>query len=330
MILSQSNASADDQAQAGLIAGRRPRRAARAFTLIEMLVVLGIIGIIAAISIEPIRKLMKGAGMPVAQRQLRDVFSYARNVALSQRSTVYVVFVSPEITDSVAIDTNRFTYVPNDYVLFNRGVGAQGTGYALYVKRKVGEQPGRTNPEYLTDWEYLPQNVFIHSNEFYNVNHFQTEPLRYPTAFSVNQLLPNLPATPALTNYNEIDLPFVAFNPNGQLAAGKDAMIPLSEGSILRPLNSDGTYRHVLPNVLEQKRRVLSGQIIPGIVYYVRYNTGDINYNGSVVAAGESFIGETGVSTFTIAAGAPRVDLFEGIHINWLTGRAQILRPEIR
>lgn len=330
MIVSQSNTSTGEQARAGLIAGLRPRRAARAFTLIEMLVVLGIIGIIAAISIEPIRKLMKGAGMPVAQRQLRDVFSYARNVALSQRSTVYVVFISPEITDSTVIDTNRFTYVPNDYILFNRGVGAQGTGYALYVKRKVGEQPGRTNPEYLTDWEYLPQNVFVHSNEFYNAKHFQTEPLRFPTAFSVNQLTPNIPATPALTNYNEIDLPFVAFNPNGQLASGDDALIPLTQGSILRPLNLDGTYRHVLPNVLEQKRRVMTGQIIPGIVYYVRHNSGDILYNGRLVPAGESFLGETGVTTFICTNGAPRVDLFEGIHINGLTGRAKIVRPEIK
>ena len=325
MNVSQSSAFSDDPAREVSVECRRSRAVARGFTLIEMLVVLAIIGIIAGISIGPISKLMKNAGMPVAQRQLRDVFAYARNVALSQRSTVYVVFVSPEITDSIANPTNQ--WAGNDFILFNRGVGAQGTGYALYVKRKVGEQPGRNNPEYLTDWEYLPQNVFVHSNELYNVNHFKTELLRYPISGSTNQVTPVVGGKP---NYNVMTLPFVAFDPRGQLASGKDALIPLSEGSILRTLNLDGTYRHVLPNVVEQKRRILSGQIIPGVLYYVRYNSGDIDYNGNLIAAGESFVGETSVANFSIANGAPRVDIFEGIHINWLTGRAKIRRPELK
>ena len=68
----------------------RPRRA---FTLIEMLTVIAIIGIIAALSVPVINNFGKSNVTVSASRQMLDAVGYARQLAMSQRTTVYMVFV---------------------------------------------------------------------------------------------------------------------------------------------------------------------------------------------------------------------------------------------
>src|SRR4051794_37632643 len=72
----------------------------RAFTLIEMLVVLVIIAIIAGLALPHIRGHSESVAINAACRQLVDDLSFARQKAISQRSTIAVVFVSPELFDS--------------------------------------------------------------------------------------------------------------------------------------------------------------------------------------------------------------------------------------
>ena len=69
----------------------------RAFTLLEMLIVLVIIAIIAGLALPNIRGNAESVAINAACRQLVADFSYARQRAISQRSTVAVVFLSTDI-----------------------------------------------------------------------------------------------------------------------------------------------------------------------------------------------------------------------------------------
>src|ERR1035438_10912026 len=67
------------------------------FTLLELLAVIAIMGIIAAIALPSISAL-KPNSAAAATRQMRDAVTYARQLAMSQRTTLCSVFRSEEHT----------------------------------------------------------------------------------------------------------------------------------------------------------------------------------------------------------------------------------------
>jgi prepilin-type N-terminal cleavage/methylation domain-containing protein len=64
-----------------------------AFTLIELLVVIAILGIMAGLTVPVLKNFAKSDATLGASRQLLDGVARARQLAISQRTTVYMVFV---------------------------------------------------------------------------------------------------------------------------------------------------------------------------------------------------------------------------------------------
>lgn len=198
-----------------------------AFTLLELLVVIAIIAIVTGIALPAIRNLTQTKGISVANRQLLDDFALARSIALGSRSTVYVIFVPTNIW---MFNTNQFTNTVRP--LLNELVAGQYTTYALYAKRSVGEQPGQEHPRYLTEWKTLPEGIYIPEVAFDNTNTFSRGFFNFPTVES---------PIPIVSGTN-VPLHYIAFNSQGQLITGVDAVIPLTQGSIWNARNADNTY----------------------------------------------------------------------------------------
>jgi len=135
------------------------------------MVVMGIIGLLAATAVPAIRSLTQSNTMASGSRQLLDDLSYARQLALNGRRTVYMVFVPvrhpradefrPSFTGPDAAERNgQYAMLTNSLRL------SQYTGYALFTRRTVGDQPGRGSPSYLTPWKQLPDGLFFTTNRF--------------------------------------------------------------------------------------------------------------------------------------------------------------------
>ena len=118
--------------------------------------VIAIMGILAALALPTIRGMKPNAKV-VATRQLLDAVGRARQLALSQRTPVYMVFLS----------TNFFGGLGGaDLAKVQPLLDKQLIGYAYVTLRSVGDQPGAQTPHYLSAWKTLPEGAFISPFKF--------------------------------------------------------------------------------------------------------------------------------------------------------------------
>ncbi len=226
-------------------AGSQHRAASAGFTLIELSVVLVIIALLAAISMPAIKNIRQSNTMVAAGRQLVDDLSLARAKAISERTTVYMLFVPPDVLGQT------FNVNTKEGKLGDRLKGGIYTTYALYADRSAGDQPGRGQPRYLTSWRSLPQGVFVATNKFVdNVSLVGNLDETIRTLPQITKPFPNA------SSASSTRMSYLAFNREGKLVrmdifTGLESVVltgdllPLARGSILYSRAGDGTLQEI-------------------------------------------------------------------------------------
>lgn len=235
------------------------RRCSRAFTLIELLVVIAIIGILAALLAPVLRHFTRPDVAVAASRQMLDDVARARQLAISQRSTVYMVFVPTNFWND-PFNTggggtgNGWATLPLGFTtstMATQMYGAQWNGYLLVSLRSIGDQPGRAYPKDLVHVKTLPSGAFFAPFKFTAPNYYiganSNGPVPYPTnrpdlpiyGFLTTNTIPfpssDVETNPAFMNAyvngtrRFVTLPYIAFNYLGQLTPGDGTLLPYDE-----------------------------------------------------------------------------------------------------
>jgi len=225
-----------------------------------MLTVIAILGILAALSVPALKNIGKANIQVSAGRQLIDAVTRARQLAINQHTTVYMVFVSTNFWTPANYNTWWNALSVNQQNEVTNLVDRQLAGYAYLAYGHLGDQPGQHSWHYLSSWQTLPEGNFIAAWKF------------PPTGVSMNISqwqydYANYGGRPAITNFNWqfgpfpfpddaatnaagtalVPLPCLAFDYTGQLiseyanGAYQDAYIPLAQGTV--PYGYDGATK---------------------------------------------------------------------------------------
>ncbi|HLZ53285.1 MAG TPA: prepilin-type N-terminal cleavage/methylation domain-containing protein [Verrucomicrobiae bacterium] len=239
-------------------ATRHPSRVV-AFTLVEMLTVLAIMAIIAALAVPAFKNFGHADAMTAADQQMLNDVARARQLAISQRTTVYMIFAPTNFWMSLSAVVQQLPATTN---LCDK----QLTGYTFAAYGQVGDQPGQHQWHYLAPWQSLPEGIFIAeqkfneaSNRFYTV----TDPLGSGRAyniygFNLSSVIPFPTETNSIAPPTYPFVPYIAFNylgqltDDGQTVATRHEYIPLARGSVLPGVDPNTkTFQLRTPQVYE-------------------------------------------------------------------------------
>ena len=241
---------------------------AKGFTLIELLVVFAIIGLLAGLAAPVLHNFRPNYTASVTQQLLTDL-ARARQLAISQHTTVYMVFVPTNIWQDPAWGAG---WSKQDGVQATNLLDKQGIAYNFVSLHSMGDQPGRPTVHYLSSWKTLPEGGFIYPLKF--ASPLQTTPspnlplmILYTNvsmpAYSVFRFdfanMGNVPTSPIIPFPLEttvkntfrdpyIKLPYIAFDYMGRLVSnqglGQGAILPISRGTAL--FARDSTKRPII------------------------------------------------------------------------------------
>jgi len=274
-----------------------------AFTLIELLVVIAIIGILALIVGPVLANFRKGDAMLSATRTMLDGVGRARQLAISQHTTVFMVFIPTNFWMQPIVFDNAPNLVLADKQAATNLLDKQLTGFGFISLRSIGDQPGQGVARYLGEWRSLPEKSFIAQWKFNGVNQSNiiTDAISGQTflvrGFQVTNLFPfpREDTKPRFTTgLKYVQLPYIAFDYQGRLVSadgqllGRDEYIPLAHGSVTPAVNPVTRRPEFLP-----------------------------------APAGNPSVVEQ-------APGNSRSTAYNLIHIDWLTGRARLERQQVQ
>jgi prepilin-type N-terminal cleavage/methylation domain-containing protein len=247
----------------------------RAFTLIELLVVIAIVGLLAGLAAPVLHNFRPNYTASVTQQLLTDL-ARARQLAISQHTTVYMVFVPTNFWMDPAYGRN---WTRADFVQATNLFDKQGVGYNFVSLRSMGDQPGRPTVHYLSSWKVLPEGGFIYPTKFVPSNpnlpvltmYTNVPGVGSSLAFNVfsfdfantlvNRGSPVIPFPLETTQrsgsiqYPYVALPYIAFDYMGRLVSnqgqGQGAVIPISRGSVVFAHDANRKPREGLPTFNE-------------------------------------------------------------------------------
>jgi prepilin-type N-terminal cleavage/methylation domain-containing protein len=211
-----------------------------AFTLIELLMVITIIALLAALAAPTIRNFRKGDATLASTHQLLDAVARARQLAISQRTTVYLGFVPKYFWTDPAYMNPMLTQA--DKIAATNLADKQLTAYNFVSLRSVGDQPGQNTPRYLSAWQTLPESTLIAPEKFNLARSSSFLVMTNPPSsggytvygfdVATNIPFPLETTVPYTTTDPYPALPYIAFDYLGRLVSGQDEFIPVAQGGV--------------------------------------------------------------------------------------------------